>query len=104
DPSMALPKGTLLAILYTTITYLLMAWFVGLEVVRDATGDVDDIEGGNFTKLCNVPDYECEYGLMNNAQIISMVSWLPAFVILGIFAATLSSALASLVGGPRIFQ
>jgi Amino acid permease len=36
DPQGAIPKGTLLAILITTLTYLAMAWMAGCCVLRDA--------------------------------------------------------------------
>lgn len=36
DPQHAIPKGTLLAILITTMTYLAMAWMAGCCVLRDA--------------------------------------------------------------------
>jgi len=36
DPQGAIPKGTLLAIAITTVTYLAMAWMAGCCVLRDA--------------------------------------------------------------------
>ena len=36
DPESAIPKGTLLAILISTLTYLSVAWMAGCCVVRDA--------------------------------------------------------------------
>ena len=38
DAQQAIPKGTLIAILITTITYIGMAWMAGSCVVRDAAG------------------------------------------------------------------
>lgn len=39
DPQTAIPKGTLIAIVITNVTYLLMAILVGSVVVRDAPGN-----------------------------------------------------------------
>ena len=38
DAQKAIPKGTLWAILISTITYILMAWMAGSCVLRDAPG------------------------------------------------------------------
>lgn len=43
DPQTAIPKGTLLAILLTSLSYLVMAFMVGGTVMRDASGDVNDL-------------------------------------------------------------
>ncbi|KAJ1374249.1 hypothetical protein KIN20_036898 [Parelaphostrongylus tenuis] len=46
----------------------------------------------------------CPYGLMNYFQIMEMESLWGPLITAGIFAATLSSALASLVSAPKVFQ
>lgn len=38
DPQQSIPLGTLLAILITTMTYLLVCFLTGAVVMRDATG------------------------------------------------------------------
>ncbi|XP_044131796.1 solute carrier family 12 member 2 [Bufo gargarizans] len=114
DPQQAIPKGTLLAILVTTIVYMGVAVSVGSCVIRDASGNVNDTLsyaatnctdascklGYNFTSC--IPD--CKYGLMNNFQVMGMVSGFAPLISAGIFSATLSSALASLVSAPKVFQ
>uniref|UniRef100_A0A8D2PY29 Solute carrier family 12 member 2 n=1 Tax=Zosterops lateralis melanops TaxID=1220523 RepID=A0A8D2PY29_ZOSLA len=118
DPQSAIPKGTLLAILITTLVYVGIAVSVGSCVVRDATGNVNDTFVNeltncttaacklnyNFSSCHTQPGAECHYGLMNNFQVMSMVSGFAPLISAGIFSATLSSALASLVSAPKIFQ
>uniref|UniRef100_A0A8D0B0Q7 Solute carrier family 12 member 1 n=1 Tax=Sander lucioperca TaxID=283035 RepID=A0A8D0B0Q7_SANLU len=115
DPQAAIPKGTLLAILITGITYLGVG--ISATVVREATGNITDIVtagascngsavaacelGWNFSS-CTVK--KCEFGLLNNNQVMTMVSGFGPLIIAGTFSATLSSALASLVSAPKVFQ
>ncbi|KAM9860951.1 solute carrier family 12 member 1 [Aulostomus maculatus] len=116
DAQAAIPKGTLLAIFITGVTYLGVALCVSASVVRDATGNITDIMlsgvacdsgtsacelGYNFS-ACAVK--ECSFGLMNNFQVMTMVSGFGPLIIAGTFSATLSSALASLVSAPKVFQ
>lgn len=49
DAQSAIPKGTLLAILITTIVYLAVAWISGFCVVRDAFGPISSLIAGNDT-------------------------------------------------------
>ncbi|XP_033020498.1 solute carrier family 12 member 2 isoform X1 [Lacerta agilis] len=115
DPQLAIPKGTLLAILITTVVYIGIAVSVGACVVRDATGSINDTFVGELTNCTTAAcklnfDFSscekggCPYGLMNNFQVMSMVSGFAPLISAGIFSATLSSALASLVSAPKIFQ
>ncbi|KFP03766.1 Solute carrier family 12 member 2, partial [Calypte anna] len=114
DPQSAIPRGTLLAILITTLVYVGIAVSVGSCVVRDATGNVNNTivtELTNCTTAACKLNYDfsscqtgCHYGLMNNFQVMSMVSGFAPLITAGIFSATLSSALASLVSAPKIFQ
>ncbi|XP_056134689.1 solute carrier family 12 member 1 [Lampris incognitus] len=117
DAQAAIPKGTLLAILITGITYLAVGLCVSATVVRDATGNTTDSItigtlcngtaaaacelGYNFSS-CDVED--CRFGLMNNFQVMTMVSGFGPLITAGTFSATLSSALASLVSAPKVFQ
>ena len=95
DPSTAIPKGTLLAILISTLVYLGAAWSVGACVIRDAGGNstvlsllYGDVMGNttlptNFTgpptirelidgiSVC--PEGGCYYGLINNKQVLLVV-------------------------------
>ncbi|XP_060617978.2 solute carrier family 12 member 2 isoform X1 [Anolis sagrei] len=116
DPQSAIPKGTLLAILITTIVYMGIAVSVGSCVVRDASGSINDTiihELTNCTTAACKLNFDfsscvkadtCRYGLMHNFQVMSMVSGFAPLISAGIFSATLSSALASLVSAPKIFQ
>ncbi|XP_059613591.1 bumetanide-sensitive sodium-(potassium)-chloride cotransporter isoform X2 [Phlebotomus argentipes] len=102
DPQKAIPKGTLLAIGITTASYVVMALCAGATVVRDATGNVTDVVNGTLEFVnCTEP---CRYGLLNSFQVIELVSGFGPLIYAGCFAATLSSALASLVSAPKVFQ
>ncbi|KAM8793371.1 LOW QUALITY PROTEIN: solute carrier family 12 member 2-like [Eudromia elegans] len=114
DPQSVIPKGTLLAILITTLVYIGIAVSVGSCGVRDATGNINNTVITKLTSCATAAcelnyDFsscqtECRYGLMNNFQVMSMVSGFAPLISAGIFSATLSSALASLVSAPKIFQ
>ncbi|KAK7145418.1 hypothetical protein R3I93_013216 [Phoxinus phoxinus] len=115
DPQSAIPKGTLLAILITGVVYIAVAFSNGSCIVRDATGDDNDTIVGlleNCTDAsCSLGfDFSicreggCKYGLQNDFQVMSLVSGFGPLITAGIFSATLSSALASLVSAPKVFQ
>jgi len=79
DPSNDIPLGTLVAIVVSTIVYMAMAVQCG-AVVRTS-------------------------GLLDNTLIMVEVSLFKGIVVIaGIYAATFSSSLASLVGAPRVLQ
>ncbi|KAG9329571.1 hypothetical protein JZ751_003668 [Albula glossodonta] len=116
DPETAIPKGTLMAIFWTTVSYLGISATVGGTVLRDASGNLTDHVGLN-SSLCdhvtcpfgwNFSQCEvtqtCPFGLANNFQVLSMVSGFGPLITAGIFAASLSSALAFLVSAPKVFQ
>jgi amino acid transporter len=103
NPQSAIPKGTLLAILITTIIYLGFGWICGMTVAREATGVVNDTLNGSLDFL-SCANRSCEYGLLHNYQVMEMVSYLGPVITAGIFSATISSALASLVSAPKVFQ
>ncbi|KAK5858606.1 hypothetical protein PBY51_002735 [Eleginops maclovinus] len=117
DPATAIPKGTLMAIFWTTVSYLIITVTVGACVVRDASGNISDIITGNVTDGCvglgcnmgwNFTDciesQSCKYGLANNLQVLGQVSGFYYLITAGVFAASLSSALGFLVSGPKVFQ
>ncbi|XP_024870405.1 bumetanide-sensitive sodium-(potassium)-chloride cotransporter [Temnothorax curvispinosus] len=136
DPQTAIPKGTLLAILLTSLSYLMMAIMVGGTVMRDASGNVTDLwttynssllalsmlgadndtEIENSTVIENITrswsvygtDFNCtagcKYGSHNSFEVIQLVSGFGPIIYAGCFAATISSALASLVSAPKVFQ
>ncbi|XP_006745593.1 solute carrier family 12 member 3 [Leptonychotes weddellii] len=116
DPAVAIPKGTLMAIFWTTVSYLAISATIGSCVVRDASGALNDTVtpgsgaceglacgyGWNFTEC--VRQGSCRYGLINYYQTMSMVSGFAPLITAGIFGATLSSALACLVSAAKVFQ
>ncbi|KAM9192314.1 solute carrier family 12 member 3 isoform 4-T4 [Dugong dugon] len=116
DPEVAIPKGTLMAIFWTTISYLAISATIGSCVVRDASGSLNDTVtpgvgtceglacgyGWNFTECSQW--HSCRYGLINHYQTMSMVSGFAPLITAGIFGATLSSALACLVSAAKVFQ
>ena len=107
NPQQAIPKGTILSIFITSFIYLLFSWIVGITVKRDANGLLTStLNGTNATAvnstLC-APE-GCKYGLLNDYDVIEMVSVYGPIITAGIFSASLSSALASLVSAPKIFQ
>lgn len=79
DPAKSLPSGTLLAIGFTAVIY------VAQVVLTAGAMPADQLKGNSFVAL----------------QVMSVAGPL---VILGVFAATLSSALGSFLGAPRILQ
>ncbi|KAM3960424.1 sodium chloride cotransporter 69 [Aphomia sociella] len=102
DPQKSIPKGTLLAILLTTLSYLLIAVIAGWSVLRDASGDVAHVAAHAVTSCA--ANRTCQYGLQNSNDVIRLVSGFGPLIYGGCFAATLSSALASLVSAPKVFQ
>uniref|UniRef100_A0A672NJ12 Solute carrier family 12 member 2-like n=1 Tax=Sinocyclocheilus grahami TaxID=75366 RepID=A0A672NJ12_SINGR len=119
DPQMAIPKGTLLAILITGLVYVGVAISAGACIVRDATGMESNVtlSGLNCTDAACKFGYDfsscrpveggksaCKFGLYNDFQVMSVVSGFGPLITAGIFSATLSSALASLVSAPKVFQ
>lgn len=78
NPAKSIPGGTLAAIAFTAIIYLSMAVVLGGSASRGA--------------------------LVNDNLIIGKLSVMSVLITAGVFAATLSSALGSMMGAPRILQ
>lgn len=78
NPAKSIPRGTLAAIGFTSLVYLAMAIFFAAATPRAA--------------------------LLEKPLVILEVAWSPLLINAGIFAATLSSALGSMMGAPRILQ
>ncbi|XP_033750069.1 solute carrier family 12 member 3-like [Pecten maximus] len=122
NPQSAIPKGTFLAIFLTSLVYLGMLWCAGTCILRDAVGPIvmEMVANvtNNFTVIpnqalsptvdvvqqCDMFNKTCEYGLMNDNGAVGVASAFRPLILAGIFSATLSSALASLVGAPKVFQ
>uniref|UniRef100_A0AAQ4P4V3 Solute carrier family 12 member 3 n=1 Tax=Gasterosteus aculeatus aculeatus TaxID=481459 RepID=A0AAQ4P4V3_GASAC len=111
NPAVAIPKGTLMAIFWTTISYLIISATIGACVVRDASGLLNDTLLSNS----NCGDISCQYGwdftepfrskpCTFRFQSIGLVSAFAPLITAGIFGATLSSALACLVSAPKVFE
>jgi amino acid transporter len=78
DPKRSIPKGSVLAILTGLVVYIGLTVFFSQTVSREV--------------------------LLNDPQVLLKISLIPQVVIAGIWGATLSSALGSILGAPRILQ
>jgi amino acid transporter/GTPase SAR1 family protein len=78
DPKKSLPLGAIAAVGVGLVVYIGLAFFYAFTVDADA--------------------------LMNDKDILFKISLVPVLVIIGIWGATLSSALGSILGAPRILQ
>ena len=66
----AVPKGTLLAIVISTLVYVMLGWFIGACVEREALGLVQDAVNATNGSLASCLSQECQYGLMNDFQVL----------------------------------
>lgn len=78
NPRRDIPVGTMMAILAGLVIYLGLAVFLSYTVDRNI--------------------------LVADPQVLFRISWIPQLVVAGIFSATLSSALGSIMGAPRILK
>ena len=78
DPAKSIPNGTLAAVFVTGVVYAVQAFMIGGTRSRDQ--------------------------LITDNMILSDIAVIPALIAAGVFAATLSSALGSMMGAPRILQ
>ncbi len=78
DSRKSIAYGTLAAIAVSTVIYFALAWWVS------RAGDPDELVG--------------------NYNVVIDNAWIPGLVFAGLLGATASSALAGLVGGPRILM
>lgn len=123
NPAEAIPKGTLWAILVTYITYIVYAIVVAFTFTSRASGIEEEFSiwhndsisledkllvprwddcSANATLLRD--GVECRYGTIPNQQTMAVISFTGYLIYIGCFAATISSAIASLVGAPRVLQ
>ena len=101
------------------MTYVVYAVLVGFTYLREASGNVTEYQMWTNTSFTDqdrsLPSYldctamsrggeECEYGTLHDQQTMSLISVTGYLIYGGCFAATLSSAIASLVGAPRVPQ
>uniref|UniRef100_A0AAQ4QL13 Solute carrier family 12 member 3 n=1 Tax=Gasterosteus aculeatus aculeatus TaxID=481459 RepID=A0AAQ4QL13_GASAC len=96
NPAVAIPKGTLMAIFWTTISYLIISATIGTVCSNSINcGDISCQYGWDFTE-----SKPCTFRF----QSIGLVSAFAPLITAGIFGATLSSALACLVSAPKVFE
>ena len=67
DPASAIPKGTLLAVLLSMVSYAVFVVIAGATAVRDASGIVGDVVNGS--QFDCLPSRVCEWGLMNSYSV-----------------------------------
>eukprot|EP00095_Tigriopus_kingsejongensis_P005373 maker-scaffold34_size539781-snap-gene-4.25 protein:Tk05373 transcript:maker-scaffold34_size539781-snap-gene-4.25-mRNA-1 annotation:"sodium-potassium-chloride cotransporter " len=106
-----IPSGTLSAVILTYVSYVGYAIMIGSCYLSEASGDAAEYNAflnDNATlevfSFNNCTFRKCEYGTSNDQQTLSKISYTSYLVYAGCFAATLSSAIASLVGAPRVLQ
>ncbi len=78
DPARSIPSGTIAAVLATSIVYL------GMAVLLAGARPFEALQANTFI-------------------VVEIARW-PSWITAGVFAATLSSALGSMMGAPRILQ
>jgi K-Cl cotransporter len=113
DPSAAIPKGTLLAIALTYVSYMFYGIMVAFTYLPAASGNIEEYYGTNPNMLsfdnCSMEaeklrEKPCEFGAAIDQKVMIYISYTGYLVYFGCYAATLSSAIASLVGAPRVLQ
>jgi len=78
DPKKSIPMGSIAAVVVGFVVYIILATFLAYTV--DGTQ------------------------LAGNKEVLLGIAWIPELVVAGIWGATLSSALGSILGAPRILQ
>ncbi len=78
DPKKSIPLGTIWAVVVGLVVYIALTFFFAYTV--DAVH------------------------LVGDSQVLLTIAWVPELVIAGIWGATISSALGSILGAPRILQ
>jgi len=119
DPASAIPKGTLGAIASTYVTYIFYGLVVTFVYKPSASGSVAEYlmwTNSSITdNMRTLPSYTncteaargddtCQYGSLVDQQTMSIISYTGFLIYGGCFAATISSAIASMVGAPRVLQ
>ncbi|RUS76310.1 hypothetical protein EGW08_015934 [Elysia chlorotica] len=78
DPSKSIPKGTVSAVIFTFCTYMVMTTLIAGSCSR--------------------------YLLINNYAFLQQINVWDPFVVVGMFAASISAALGNLIGASRVLQ
>ncbi len=77
-PGKSLPLGTILSLAIAYIIYMVIAWFLSIHVSSEL--------------------------LIKDPFIMQVIARVPSLIVVGIWGATISSALGSLLGAPRTLQ
>ncbi|KRY36123.1 Solute carrier family 12 member 2 [Trichinella spiralis] len=101
EPNRSIPKGTLLAILLTTILYLSGIWLTGATCLRNASGNITDLYNGNLTACAATGT--CAYGLLHDNQAVCKDRLYPYIHIFGQGSGSMqeprrATALVALIG------
>ena len=89
-PAVNIPVGTIAAVIFSMVVYVIIAWMLGGCVVRELYDDTNNYIDGA--------------GLYYNYIIMSDISLWRPLVDMGIYASTFSSATSCFVAAPRIFK
>ncbi|VVC37173.1 SLC12A transporter, C-terminal,Amino acid permease/ SLC12A domain [Cinara cedri] len=101
DPSSSIPKGTLLSILITIISYIALIIVPGAVQLREASGDLNDYLNGTYLN-CSIKN--CTKGLYSDENLMQSISLWPISIYFGCFGATISTALTALISVPKLLQ
>ncbi|KAF8360024.1 hypothetical protein PRIPAC_95019, partial [Pristionchus pacificus] len=104
NPQTAIPKGTMLAIIASTLIYLTVLIVSGSIFVRDADGISPALSFPSIDAMSCAANATCPYGLYNYYQVMATISIMPSLIIIGMLSSTFSSALVSMVSAPKILQ
>ena len=117
DPSDAIPKGTLLAIVITGFSYMTYAVLFAGCSLRYSSGIIEEVyfADGTLNKtlkdLLNITrtfddceDRDCKYGLIQSQQMMEILSAWGPLIYAGCISASLTSAMGCLQGAPRVLQ
>uniref|UniRef100_A0A7S2SQ15 Uncharacterized protein n=2 Tax=Mucochytrium quahogii TaxID=96639 RepID=A0A7S2SQ15_9STRA len=98
NPSKAIPTGTISAIIVGGLCYVMLICLFGAGFYRTTVINAVKVEDSDDT-------FTCSYGgLFHDSALVAKASiWAPG-VYFGIYAASISSGLAALLGAPRILQ
>ncbi|GBG27552.1 Solute carrier family 12 member 3 [Hondaea fermentalgiana] len=105
NPSSAIPTGTVMAILLGACIYILLVIIFGSSFNRVTVASATFAQNVTAADGTYELQYDCVFsGLFHDSTLIAQASVSPGFVYFGIYAASLSSGLAALLGAPRILQ
>lgn len=69
DPSSAIPKGTIIAILFTSASYFVVGWPSVAVTLRHASGNISDLLLNNTVTDCLSTEKGCSEGSINNYNV-----------------------------------